>query len=244
MGNEKLLFLDFDGVICDSLMETLVSSWRAYHQFILHDAPSVIAADFKSIFARYRPFIRNSEDYILIQHIIFHGLNVLSQADFNALKIEAGESVMAQYQKVMNDARLELLEGDREYWLSLSPVFPPIRTALMKNPRHPGIFILSTKRKEYIDEILSAQQIEVLDRNIIVSGNQNKLDIIRRVMDACHAQRALFIDDQIEHLKAAHDDRIEVFLAAWGYVKKEWLHNEEKIPVLTISSAVSCIEKI
>ncbi len=244
MTNDTLLFLDFDGVICDSLPETLVSSWLAYHKFILHDMPSSMPRAFKADFCRYRPYIKNGEDYIVLQHIIFRGLPVASQDDFDALKRNTGEEEMAYYKDVFYKARQELLSQDRRFWLSLNPIFLPIKSALLKTHGNPRIYILSTKVKEYILQILTAHGIEFPKENIIDSGSQVKLEIIKAILDNGSAKRALFIDDQIEHLKPIIDDRIEVFLASWGYVNNDSINSTFEIPALAIGDAVSLLEPL
>ena len=183
-------------------------------------------------------------DYLLIQHLMHHGQTVLNQEEFDARKREAGEKTVSEYKVMMNQARRDLMGKDFDFWLALNPLFPPIGAALREKPCHPRIHILSTKKKEYIRIILSAHRIEMLDGNIIVSGKQNKLDLISGRLENAQERRARFIDDQIDHLKASRDARIEVFLASWGYVKDTWLHNQDNIPVISLENAVSIIEEM
>jgi hypothetical protein len=43
---------------------------------------------------------------------------------------------------------------------------------------------------------------------------------------------AFFVDDQLDHLVVAgRNPAVKPFLASWGYVKNEWLHQKE-VPVL------------
>ena len=41
--------------------------------------------------------------------------------------------------------------------------------------------------------------------------------------------KAIFIDDQIDHLINNKDKRITPYLASWGYIRPEWLHSRVKV---------------
>jgi phosphoglycolate phosphatase-like HAD superfamily hydrolase len=237
MKKTDLLFLDFDGVLCDSLPETLVSSWIAYHSFIRHDQPDAMPADFMKHFSLLRPFIRSGEDYLLLQDLITRNLTIGSQPEFDRHLSEAGQEQMARYKEIFYRARQDLLERDPEFWFSLNPVFPPLRRALTRNSPNGRIFILSTKRREFIMKILEANTIDFLTANVIDSGNENKAGIISGLLDQAKAAKAHFIDDQLSHLQGVPDERIELYLAAWGYVKPEWVLQNQKIRVLTLEKA-------
>ena len=59
-----LVFLDFDGVICDSALECLVSSWEAYFRDHGRDAPKAVPVDLKERFLALRPYVRSGEDSV------------------------------------------------------------------------------------------------------------------------------------------------------------------------------------
>ena len=102
MGSNKLIFLDFDGVICDSIAETLVSSWLAYYKYIKKQIPTSMTCNFKKRFSIMRPLIRSGEDYILIQDILYHSLSVSNQQDFDRLLKKTGSSTLSYYKEAIS----------------------------------------------------------------------------------------------------------------------------------------------
>ena len=76
-----LLYLDFDGVVCDSERECFVSSWLTYRQLGGATGGEHISLRARRRFRQMRPLIRSGEDYVVIQQILareqaeagFHG---------------------------------------------------------------------------------------------------------------------------------------------------------------------------
>ena len=66
--NKILLFLDFDGVICDSEPECFESSSVAYRKLKSPENVSK-SLEHRSLFRQLRPLIRSGEDYLVI-HLI------------------------------------------------------------------------------------------------------------------------------------------------------------------------------
>ncbi len=242
MSQNALLFLDFDGVLCDSLPETLVSSWIAYHTSVLHDSPTTMPTDFRKRFSKLRPFIRSGEDYLLLQDLLARNVVVNDQRDFDGHLQEAGKQRMVTYKEYFYRARQNLLDRDPAFWLSLNPVFPALTNALALNPGNKRLYILSTKRREYILRILEANRIVFTEENVIDSGSNNKAAIISDILNRSQSGQAYFIDDQISHLQGVTDSRITCYLAAWGYVQPEWLRQKAEIAILTMTEAAGLVQ--
>jgi len=236
-----LVFLDFDGVICDSLSETLVSSWRGYYLLNNREEPKAVPVSLRGEFARLRPFVRSGEDFILIQECIAHGIPIHTQATFDEQLAQRGEQRVARFREAFYAARRDLLKNDRKFWIDLNRLYPHVEPRLQAWASSHACYILSTKRAEYIIEILESRGIHMDSDRVISCGAKQKKSTILRILDARECDRALFIDDQIDHLASewARDPRIAGCLASWGYVQKEWLdpargievlHNEELAP--------------
>ena len=89
-----VVLLDFDGVICDSVDECLVTSFHAYYDLQGNPAPASGPAARRESFARLRPFIHIGEDYLLIHELIDRGIDIADQREFDALVQAAGRSRM------------------------------------------------------------------------------------------------------------------------------------------------------
>lgn len=239
----SLLFLDFDGVICDSVNECFASSWLAYHGIrrLSEAADRTIALGGRSTFAHYRPFIRRGADYVLLQQCVDRGIVLQSQQDFDGVEQSVGEKGLAEINDRFYAARRMLLSEARHYWLRLNVVYPAVRDHLA--PVGQSAYILTTKEADFVAEILNANGIDWNRKRIVCTGRSRKADFIAAELDRAGAHKAIFIDDQIDHLSAVDDSRIEVHLASWGYVRSEWLAGAQ-VPVMKIEEFVSLLRNV
>ena len=231
---EGLVFLDFDGVICDSLLETLVSSWKGYHLLLGEEQPSMVTVSLLQQFKELRPYVRAGEDFILIHELIAGKVPVQSQQAFDDRLAERGEEKINRYRESFYAARTDILVNDREYWIELNKLYPHVVPCLKAWGRSPSLYILSTKRAEFIVEILTAKGIPFDPKRVLSCEAKEKKDTILRTLAAQSRERALFVDDQIDHLASAasRDPRITGCLASWGYVQQQWLQDPRGIEVL------------
>ncbi len=231
---EGLVFLDFDGVICDSLLECLVSSWKAYHELYLKEKRRSVAVSLRRNFSLLRPYVRAGEDFILMQELIDTGTTVQSQEEFDAqLEIRSART-LELYSELFYAARSQILKTQRAYWIGLNRIYPHIKEVLPLWAAARRLYVLSTKRADFIREILRANSITIDRSRILSCGAREKRALILSTLDKHRLQRALFIDDQIDHLTSqwAHDPRIVGNLAAWGYVENRWLVEQQRVEVL------------
>ncbi len=224
MREAPLLVLDFDGVICDSIDECFVSSWAAYHELHLGRPSAAATPDDREGFARLRPFVRSGEDFVLIQEILERGLAVSDQAGFDKVSRDGG--MASRYRELFYRAREEFLKRDRAAWLALNRVYPHVKRALGRLPASAALSVLSTKKPPFIAEILSANGILIPERQIVWSADEPKLSVVGRLLRAAGRDEAVFVEDQVDAIAGNTDLRIRVYLATWGYVKREWLETD------------------
>jgi phosphoglycolate phosphatase-like HAD superfamily hydrolase len=246
MDRRFLLFLDFDGVICDSALECLVSSWLAYHVNYGGSRPDRVSVSLKRDFFSLRPFIRSGEDYVLIHELLQRQRTVGNQQDFDSFVEEAGPHKMIKYKKLFYEAREDLMRQDRSYWLALNPVYPHMAAALKRLSDCERLHIVSTKRPDFIGAILCSNGIDFTPERIHYSDKVEKIDLVADLLRKSGLERAVFVDDQIDHLrKKEAADPIEARLAAWGYVKPEWLDERATgVNVLTIEGMAGLFERL
>ena len=223
---KRTLFIDFDGVICDSVDECFVSSWLAYADYTGTKPASVSLSEY-ALFKSYRPLIRRGADYLLLQLCIDRQIPLSSQADFDAQEEAIGEAGMDEFHRRFYGSRSGLLESDRDYWLGLHRIYRGIYDALRAVAD--TAWILTTKEVSFVHEILLHNEIRWNPERIICSGKERKLGVIAGLLGD---GQALFVDDQIDHFSGNTDGRVSCFLAAWGYVQPGWL--KENVPVLTM----------
>lgn len=241
MARPLRLFIDFDGVICDSAAECLFSSWAAYDRLARSAdvgaaavrppaAPRVVPIALRKRFMQLRPFIRAGDDYVLIQHLLAADRMPSRQEEFDRARRDAGPQTLARYADALNRVRQELLTHDRDHWLRLNPLYPGM-AALLRAADWETTSILSTKRPPYIAAILDFHAVAVPSQAILHAAAASKLEMVSMALNERPDDRAALVDDQLDHLIGNDDERIEVYLADWGYAKPEWLA-DPRVPTL------------
>lgn len=230
-----LLFLDFDGVVCDSERECFVSSWLAWRELAAADGgPAHVTLRARRRFRELRPLIRSGEDYVVIQHLLareeaqpeYRG--PATQEEFDACRSALGAARVAAWKQAMAATRASFLQRDREGWLALNRIYPHMR-ALLTGYDLANVRIISTKAAELVREILRAHAIPLPAAAVFhaasnpAGADTRKLDLIAAQLDAHPGGRALFVEDQLDHLLDNDDSRIAAYLADWGYVLPQWL---------------------
>ncbi|OHD17667.1 MAG: hypothetical protein A2Y38_14795 [Spirochaetes bacterium GWB1_59_5] len=222
--DRRLIFLDFDGVICDSLPECYAVSRAAFYGLYLKVAAPEPGADDERTFRQLRPYIRRGGDYMFLQLCLQRRLIVGSQKEFDAL-VSENRSLDDLFHDLFYRARRELFSTDPERWYALNPLYPGMKALLDKHGRDDDTLILSTKEADFISKILSFHGIAWSGSRIYCSGKERKLDYIDRVMDGLGATKAVFVDDQIDHFTGSSAHSARCLLADWGYILPEWLED-------------------
>jgi hypothetical protein len=223
-------FIDFDGVLCDSVLECLASSWYAY--FILHkqEHPVAMSLQTRRRFSALRPYIRSGADYVLIQELIDKNIDIASQSGFDSYLDGAANADRAdRYEKLFYAARAHLLETYAGSWINLNPLYAHVRPRLQIWSGSQHFFILSTKQPAYIARILQANNIRMPYERILKSPARGKIDIIRSHLQSGPIRKAVLVDDQLDHLISPRDPCITPYLASWGYMRPEWRRKDIEI---------------
>ena len=118
--------------------------------------------------------------------------------------------------------------------------------ALKRLSGYEYLHIVSTKRPDFIREILSSNGINFPLQRIHYSNEVEKIDIVAGLLSETGLERSVFVDDQIDHLRRKQDtNAIDSRLAAWGYVKPEWLDQRATgVSVLTIDGMARLFERL
>ncbi len=230
----RYLFLDFDGVICDSAEECWETSIRAYKD--LRDGSAFrFSSEDKTLFLEYRPFIRNGEDYIILLEAIREGIPLEHQDDFDALHARFTEKKLTEFGKAFLDCRKGLFDEDREGWLDMNPLFPEVEETVRRCADAFRARILSTKPVDYIRMILEHWGVQWDEARITYTPGKRKTAYITDFLDARAGKdkgSAAFVEDQYANLRAGDDPRITGYLAEWGYIQEACRDNPEGLRVI------------
>lgn len=220
----KLYALDFDGVICDSAVETGMAGWRVARQ-LWSDMPEAMPEALMADFRRVRPVMETGYEAILIMRLLFEGMATETLTDAFHHQIEAlmirDELGVDELKQIFGFTRDQWIAEDFDSWIQMNPLFDGIADKL-KQIDTDSSFIITTKQERFVDHILGANQIDFpmaqiygLDRNL--SKPQILSDLSRERPD----DEILFVEDRLPALiNVITDDRLDqirLFLANWGY---------------------------
>lgn len=226
-GKKDLLVLDFDGVIADSINECLVIGYNAFSSFsknkkIIKKLNELDDSLVKQA-TQLRNYIYDGADYVFIYLALNHDLTIQNQEAFNRFTDEHNR-LREKFFTLFYQERERFLSQQLKYWIQLNPLYPGIREFLSNFADKSRLFIVSTKRIRYVHEILSANHLQLLSKNIFqATKEKNKrtilLDLLNKYrIDPSHFH---FIDDQVETLIKVSDMGVHRYLALWGYNSPE-----------------------
>ncbi len=100
------------------------------------------------------------------------------------------------------------------------------------------VYIVSSKDKKTISRLVKHFGIKINPKNILAKeisfDKARHMDIIRK-LEGVDYKDIVFIDDAIEHLKPLAKKGVEVFLASWGYARKDDIKEAEKLGIQVLT---------
>lgn len=241
MSNGQPIYVfDFDGVICDSTNECLVTSWNAWE--LLHggtrfrDSLKDFAPDEIAEFQSLRPRVRGAGEYYVVYQSILEASKICTQNDYD-LAVQRHQNSLLQYAKIFYDVRKKLRALNLEAWISLHPIYKEVCSVIDECNKNAKLFIATLKDKESVALILDGCGIQVGDDLIydaaIIKSKINALQLIQKRL-GCQKSDLVFIDDNATHLLEPHKAGYNVYLAAWGQRMPEYVELSKKqgIPIL------------
>lgn len=232
---KNFLALDFDGVICDSAKECLVSACAtraaAAGQSFVPSLDSV-APDLSAAFFRMRHYIRDGADYLYILYFAEHDVPIGGQADFDRQSETCTEAVCGTYdvadraglERRFQAKREELRAQDEAGWLRLNPLYPGMAAGLKAcRAAWDAVYVVTAKPSGPAGRILEANGFvlpagHILGSDMVAKANGKNahLAAVQRTTGTAY-ERIHFVDDQLSHLAAALPLGVRCYLASWGY---------------------------
>jgi hypothetical protein len=177
----------------------------------------VIALADYAAFRALRPFIRAGRDFVLVQEMLADGLSAADQDEFDERVRRAGEEKLGTYDSLLYQVRDDLLSREPQTWLGLNRPFGSLASALRDAAGKSSVWIVSTKRPEYIRRILAHWTIDwPLDR-IVFPGGRTKIDVITGLMEENDIAEGVFVDDQPDHLRCRAGSGLKCVFGGWAH---------------------------
>ncbi|MDL2123259.1 MAG: hypothetical protein LWX51_09270 [Deltaproteobacteria bacterium] len=220
----KILALDFDGVICNSLLECLINSYNSFNIVgetlakRLYKLEQIAQTEVET-FRRFRPLVRVAKEYYALWLLIRKHQSIdprksiREQARVTDHKLEEFNSIFYAERKVW-------LDKDAKSWFRYNPLYDGMKKALFKILDKENVFIVSSKNAWAIKAILGYNEMSVADGKILGSDSGMDKDALFHQLSQRHSIRfsnIIFLDDNLSNLLTAKDMGISVFFASWGY---------------------------
>lgn len=221
-----ILASDFDGVICDGMVEYFEVAWRTYCQIW---APTKLIAtdDYASMFYSLRPVIETGWEMPVLIKAIVEGIsedNILKDWANITKRILAESNLQSsEVAHQLDSLRDDWIENDLEDWMSLHRFYPGVADRI-RNMIASGvkIYIVTTKEGRFAHKLLQKEGID-LPREVIFGkeAKRPKYEILRELKASTEGANIWFIEDRLNTLqlvkKQSDLDDVTLFLADWGY---------------------------
>jgi len=231
-----VLALDFDGVLCDSLLESYLITWRLAGGFDPGLAPDEGPLptmenihDFRrqnlehwSSFEALVPFCNRAEDYLLAHRAVCEKRGIETREQFIDFAGNQSRDELDRFHEAFYAERYRLAGQDRKRWLSLNSAYPSVAGTLSVLAEKFTLAVATSKDRESVRLLLQSWGLDglfqpqaVLDKSAGASKRAH-LNVLRE-MYGCSFGRITFIDDKVAHLIDCLQLGIRAYLAAWGY---------------------------
>jgi phosphoglycolate phosphatase-like HAD superfamily hydrolase len=243
----KILALDFDGVICDGILEYFQTTKRTYETlWKIGDRLD----QFADQFYRLRPVIETGwEMPILLRALVLEipDENILS--NWTAILKNLLESDQLDKSLIIQNfdkVRDEWITQDLESWLALHRFYPGVIERLQEIVNSSTkLYIISTKESRFTQTLLAERGVLINPEHIFGKEvKQPKYKTLRQILDQnqLNPDQLWFVEDLLKTLQLVADqpnlNKIGLFLADWGYntqLIRDSIQNNPQIKLLSLS---------
>lgn len=226
-----LLALDFDGVICDGLIEYFVTTKKTYQQ-IWTPTKQDINRNLDNLapsFYKLRPVIETGwEMPVLLRALVLAIPEADILADWSAVATKIiiteklDKKILAQ---TLDGIRDNSIATDLNSWLQLHRFYPGMIPRLKQVLNSDTqLYIVTTKEGRFVKQLLQQQGLEVATGHIIGKDSKRpKYETLRLLRDslAGNKNNIWFVEDRIKALQQVQQQpdltMVRLFLADWGY---------------------------
>jgi len=245
MKQSIIYALDFDGVICDSALETGISAWKAASQ-IWEDFSSPLPTAEQSIqFRQIRPIMGTGYEAILIVRLLNNGDTVEEiMSDYHAKTqkvMEQSELTVDYLKQVFGETRDNWIKQDLDNWVEMNPLFPGMIEKLQDLSKQGTWYIITTKQERFVKQILKANQVELGGEYIFgLDRNMTKEEVLIDLLAKHTEQQIYFVEDMLPTLLKVINNKklqaVKLFLALWGFNTAQDKVDAENFPIQLINS--------
>ncbi|MEH2422381.1 MAG: HAD family hydrolase [Nostoc sp.] len=248
-SSPTILALDFDGVICDGLIEYFEVAWRTYCDIWLpaNDTPP---DDLALRFYRLRPVIETGWEMPVLIKALVDGISdekILHEWVSIAPQLLLDDKLQAKEIGVKLDKqRDEWITTDLDGWLSLHRFYPGVIEKIkLTLGSEIKLYIVTTKEGRFVQQLLQQEGVNLPASAIFGKEvKRPKFEILRELIQPADKKPVSlwFVEDRLKTLQLVQQqadlENVKLFLADWGYntqAERETAQNDRRIQLLSQS---------
>jgi phosphoglycolate phosphatase-like HAD superfamily hydrolase len=257
--NPTILALDFDGVICDGLIEYFEVAWKTYCQVwssnydnqpdgnqCYEGPPDGLAAKFYPL----RPVIETGWEMPVLIKALLDGF---TEASILKNWITIAEEIIQKDNLNPRDIgskldrnRDEWIDNDLDGWLSLHRFYPGVVEKIKATLNsETELYIITTKEARFVQKLLKLAGVDMAASKIFGKDvKRPKYEILRSLK--ANSPRKLvsiwFVEDRLKTLELVQKQSdlgdVKLFLADWGYNTQSERENAQNNPSIELISLI------
>lgn len=226
MKQSIIYALDFDGVICDSAIETGISGWKAamhiWDEITTPLPPQKILDQFTNV----RPVMETGYEAILVMKMLNDGEQIDAILnDFHDKRdrlIRSSNLNIETLKKLFGETRDQWIKDDLNEWVDMNPLFLGVAEKLKCLADQELWYIITTKQERFVKYILNANQINIPgDRVFGLDRKMSKEAVLLDLVDKHPKKSIYFVEDRLPALLNVIRNKklasVQLFFANWGY---------------------------
>ncbi|NDJ22086.1 HAD family hydrolase [Nostoc sp. B(2019)] len=247
-SSPTILALDFDGVICDGLIEYFEVAWRTYCK-IWSPVNDIPPDDLALRFYRLRPVIETGWEMPVLIKALMEGIpdeKILQEWVAIAPQILLDDKLQARdIGAKLDNLRDEWITTDLDGWLSLHRFYPGVLEKLKLTITSAKLYIVTTKEGRFVQQLLQQEGVNLPPTSIFGKEvKRPKYEILRELIQAADekAVNVWFVEDRLKTLQLVQQqtdlEDVKLFLADWGYntqAERGAAQNDPRIQLLSLS---------
>ena len=220
MKKSLIYALDFDGVICDSAVETAITGWKAA-TYVWPDMANTIPDETHiEQFRRLRPLLETGYEAIILMRLLQQGESVENiKANITSFIRELGPDSKLLKQ-LFGETRDQWIQHARDEWIVMNPLFEGIAEKL-QNLSGQTWYIVTTKQERFVEQILQANQVDLPIDIYGLDRKMGKQDVLLELLGQHGSKTIRLIEDRLPTLLGVLGNTqlssVDMQLVDWGY---------------------------
>lgn len=237
-----MIFLDFDGVLFDTVREAYSVSVIASGKYSSIDEIDFETEHYQN-FKKLRYLISPAWNYkyLLEELEVTHNVNLLKNNFLNSIS-NASKKNYEEFENSFFNTRTYLRKNHYEKWFRLNIPFPFLSEIEFLFYEYKYlVYIVTTKDKATVLKLLSLEGMEFDETRVFDKEDYEKFGTKKSIIESLVPQgiQSIFIDDSDKHIQdCSQIVGLKCFQPDWGYIGLESQTHNHKTIVKEINSLI------